>query len=228
LDEKREKGTGLCSTRQKRPVPFTATATDGLIEIASPAKKRGGLAMTVLLITGCARLFGWEIHAPGILSSNFAQQIRPVEERAALYLPSEVLTYQSKDKGSWSADPQTYHVGEALAPMLLEGFQNGFSEFVFLETEPTASILRRYGIKRLAVVRIKDFKNRVTWGGQGLMLITETAVFDSEMKKLAQFESRGSSESEKIFAKKGGPEVNLNAAIENNVRAVVQHLQDMK
>lgn len=186
------------------------------------------LALFFLLQAGCARLFGWDIHAPGILSSNFSRQIQPAQERVALYLPPEVLTYQSRDRGSWSADPQTYHVGEALGPMLLEGFQNGFSEFVFLETGPEASILRRYGIKRLAVVRIKDFKNRVTWGGQGLILVTETAVFDSEMKKLAQFESRGSSESEKIFSKKGGPEVNLNAAIENNIRAVVQHLQDMK
>ena len=180
------------------------------------------------LLFGCARLFGWDIHAPGILSGNFTQLVRPVDERAALYLSPGLLPFKSTDRGSWSADPQTYHIGEALGPLLVEGFQNGFSEFIFLETEPTAGLLSRYGINRVAVVRIKDFKNRVTWRGQGLVLVTETAVFDSGMNKLAQFESTGSSESEKIFAKKGGPEVNLNAALENNVRAIVQHIQDIR
>ena len=182
----------------------------------------------MVLFLGCARLFGWDIHAPGILSENFTQLVRAVDERVALYLPPELLRYESKDKGSWSADPQTYHVGEAFGPMLVEGFQNGFSEFIFLETRPTPEILARYGIHRLAVVRLKDFGNRVTWKGQSLTLATETAVFDSGMKEIDRFESRGTSASGKIFAKKGGPEVNLNAALENNVRAVVQHLQDVR
>ena len=186
------------------------------------------LILIFILHAGCARLFGWGIHAPGILSHNFTQLILPVEERVALYVSPSLLTYISTDRGYWSADPQTYHVGEALGPMLLEGFQDGFSEFIFMETEPTAEILRRYGIQRLAVVRIKDFRNQVTWKGQGLKLVTETAVFDSEMKEITRFESSGFSSSEKIFAKKGGPEVNLNAAIENNVRAIVQHLQDIR
>ncbi len=186
------------------------------------------LILLFILQAGCARLFGWEIHAPGILSSNFEQLIRPASERVALYVPPELLTYVSKDKGSWSADPQTYYVGEALGPMLLEGFQNGFGKFVFMETEPSAGILQRYGIRRLAVVRIKEFRNQVTWKGQGLKLVTETAVFDPEMKEIERFESSGISASEKIFSKKGGPEVNLNAALENNVRAVVQHLQDVR
>ena len=191
--------------------------------------KKAGLALTgMVLFLGCARLFGWDIHAPGILSENFTQLVRAVDERVALYLPPELLRYESKDKGSWSADPQTYHVGEAFGPMLVEGFQNGFSEFIFLETRPTPEILARYGIHRLAVVRLKDFGNRVTWKGQSLTLATETAVFDSGMKEIDRFESRGTSASEKIFSKKGGPEVNLNAALENNVRAVVQHLQDVR
>ena len=184
------------------------------------------ILLITFLLPGCARLFGWDIHAPGVLSSNFTQLVHPIDERIALYIPEEFLQYKSKDRGSWSADPQTYHVGEALGPLLVEGFQNGFSEFILLETEPTAALLKRYGINRFVVVRIKEFKNKVTWKGQGLLLVTETAVFDSGMNKLAQFESTGSSESEKIFAKKGGPEVNLNAALENNVRAIVQHIQD--
>lgn len=192
------------------------------------AGRAGIILWAAFCLSGCARLFGWDIHAPGILSSNFAQLVQPIDERFALYIPPELLQFESKDRGSWSADPQTYHIGEALGPLLVEGFQGGFSEFILLETEPNAALLKRYGINRLAVVRIKDFKNRVTWRGQGLGLVTETAVFDSDMNKLAQFESSGSSESEKIFAKKGGPEVNLNAALENNVRAIVQHIQDIK
>ena len=182
----------------------------------------------LLFFAGCARLFGWDIHAPGILSENYARLIRPVDERIALYLPPEVLNFESKDKGSWSADPQTYHVGEAFGPMLVEGFQTGFSEFIFLETPPAPEILERYGIHRLALVRIRDFGNRVTWKGQALTFATEVVVFDSAMKEIDRFEAKGTSASEKIFAKKGGPEVNLNAALENNVRAVIQHLQDVK
>lgn len=184
------------------------------------------LAM-IFLQTGCATLFGWDIHAPGILSERFSEVVRPFPERIALYLAPELLEYQSKDRGSWTADPQIYHVGEALGPMLVEGFQNGFEEFIFLETEPTPQVLKRYGIPRLAVIRIKEFKNRVTWRGQALTLVTETVVLDPDLHLVARFEATGSSDSQKVFAKKGGPEVNLNAAIENNVLALIQSLQEL-
>ena len=216
------------------PLNGGITLFEGHKKPAAGARLRAmSVALTVtppliFLLAGCASIFGWDIHAPGVLSSNFPQLVQPTHERLALYVMPEVLNYESRDKGSWSADPQTYHVGEAFGPMLIEGFQNGFDEFIFLETAPTPQILKRYGINRLAVVRIAGFKNLVTMKGQALAFITETAVFDQEMKPLGRFESRGSSESEKIFAKKGGPEVNLNATIENNVRAIVQHLQDVR
>ena len=178
--------------------------------------------------TGCAAIFGWNIHAPGILSENFSKRLTPVHERVALYLAPGFLSYQSKNKGGRTADPQTYYIGEALGPMLIEGFQDGFDEFIFLETEPSPPILKRYGIRRLVVVRVKDFENSVTLKGQAVTLVTETAVFDQDMRLLSQFESAGTSDSQKVFAKKGGPEVNLNAAIENNVLAIVAQLQDWK
>lgn len=177
---------------------------------------------------GCARLFGWDIHAPGLLSSQFAQTIQPQEERIALYLEPGLLSYESKDRGGRTADPQTYHIGEALGPMLVEAFQASFQEFIFLETEPTPRILKRYGIPRVAVVRVKAFQNRVTWRGQEVALETETAVFDSDLHSLGRFEARGTSGAQGVFAKRGGPEVNLNAAIEANVLAIVQNLQGWK
>ena len=180
----------------------------------------------VLIAAGCASIFGWDIHAPGILSEDFSKAIQPLNIRIALYLPPELLTYESKDRGGKTADPQIYHVGEALAPMLVEGFQDGFEEFIFLETEPSVAVLKQYGIPYFVTIRIKDFKNRVSWHGQGIALTTETIVFDSDLKSLARFESQGTSDARKVFAKKGGPQVNLNAAIENDVLAVVLYLQD--
>lgn len=180
----------------------------------------------VLLFSGCAALFGWDIHAPGALSNGFFYQVQPVQERIALYLEPGTLDYESRLRGSWSADPQTYHIGEAFVPMAIEGFQSGFEEFILLETEPTPELLAHYGIQYLAVVRIKDFGNRVTWKGQALRITTETALLDTAMKRLARFDSEGVSDAEKVFAKKGGPQVNLNAAIENNIMAMVRHIQD--
>ncbi len=180
----------------------------------------------VVVLTGCARIFGWDIHAPGILSTNFTEQVQAAPQRVALYLPPEVLAYQSKERGGRWADPQTYHLGEAFGPMILEAFQEGFEEFIFLEAEPTPQVLKRYGIPHLVVVRIKDFNNRVTLKGQAVQIVTEAAVLDSDLNLLGRFESKGSSDAQKVFAKKGGPEVNLNAAIENNVLAIVQYLQD--
>ena len=181
----------------------------------------------IFLFAGCAALFGWDIHAPGMMSYGFAQRIQPVNERIALYADPAAWNFQSRDRGSRTADPQTYHVGEAFVPMLIEGFQQAFDEFVFMEVEPTADILKQYGIPRLAVVRIRGFKNRVTWSGEGeLQLFTETIMLDQNLRQIVRFESQGVSDAEKIFAKKGGPEVNLNAAIENNIRAIVQHVQD--
>ena len=186
------------------------------------------LAFILFFETGCAALFGWNIHAPGILSESFARTVQPAPERVALYFSPELLTYESKDRGSRTADPQTFYLGEALGPMLIEGFQNSFQEFIFLEVEPTPAILKQYGIQRLAVVRIKDFKNRVTLKGQKITVVTETAVLDSDLHTLSDFESTGESDTQKVFAKKGGPEMNLNAAIERNVLAIVQNLQDWK
>lgn len=180
------------------------------------------------MLTGCATIFGWKIHAPGLLSNEFGRKIHPASERIALFLPSETLHYESKNRGGWTADPQTYYVGEALGPMLLEGFQAGFSEFIFLETEPTPQVMKQYAVPRLVVVRVKEFKNRVTLKGQAVGLVTETVVLDPDFKLLSRFESRGTSDARKVFSKRGGPEVNLNAAIENNVLAIVQNLQDWK
>ena len=184
------------------------------------------LLLSFLLFSGCATLFGWDIHAPGLLSENFFYQIQALPHRVALYIEPSAVSSISKNRGGALADPQTYHVGEAFVPMAIEGFQQGFQEFIYLEVPPDAAILKRYGISYLAIVRIKDLGNRVTWKGQALELTTELAVTDSMMRLLNRFEARGSSDAEKIFSKKGGPEVNLNAAIENNIIAMVHYLQD--
>lgn len=191
-----------------------------------PSKKIFVTLYCSLFLFGCAALFGWDIHAPGILSENFSYRIRPMKERVALYLESSVWEAVSKNRGGWSADPQTYHIGEAYVPMVVEGFQAGFEEFIFLEIEPTPSLARQYDIPYTAVIRMKDFGNRVTLKGQAVILTTETVILDRNLNELGRFQSHGASDAEKIFAKKGGPEVNLNAAIENNVMAIVQYIQD--
>lgn len=185
-----------------------------------------GLSLALILLTGCARLFGWDIHAPGLLSEHFSEQVRPAKERIALYLPGEFLNFKSTKRGGRFADPQTYHVGEAFGPMLIEAFQTGFEEFIFMEVEPTPEILKRYGIPHVVFVQIKDFDNRVTLKGQGIGIRTEAVVKDADLNLVARFESEGTSDAEKIFAKKGGPEVNLNAALEHNAASIVQYLQD--
>lgn len=180
----------------------------------------------MLSASGCAALFGWKIHAPGMLSGNFEQRVQPAPQRIALYLEPSVFTYISNDRGDKLADPTTFYIGESYAPMILEGFQQAFEEFVYMEAEPTTALLKQHGIPRLAVVRIKSFDNTMSWKGQGVRLVTETLVLDSDLNPLDRFESAGSSDVEKVFAKKGGPEVNLNAALEHNVTAIIQYIQD--
>jgi len=185
------------------------------------------LLLTLPLVhAGCAALFGWKIHAPGLHSKNFYSRVNTIPRRIGLYLTPESFDYQSKKRGGKLADPQTYYIGESFAPMTVEAFQRGFEEFIYFETEPTLEMLKQYGIPYLAVVRVADFGNRVTLKGQALWIHTETAVFDSQMNRLGLYESSGMSDAQKVFAKKGGPEVNLNAAIENNLTSMVQFLQD--
>lgn len=193
--------------------------------------QRPRIFLLLFLLTGmnisCAALFGWKIHAPGVLSNNFSYQTHLVKARVALYPDPALSTYISKNKGGRTADPQTYFIGEAFQPMLIEAFQSAFEEFILMETEPDEAILKRYQIPYLVMVRMKEFGNEVAWSGRhGVRLKTEILVLDETMKKIALFEATGSSEAKGIFAKKGGPEVNLNAAIENNLIAVVQYLQD--
>lgn len=190
----------------------------------NPSKKH--LWFFAFLFSSCAAIYGWKIHAPGVLSGNYASQVLPLNARIALYLPPKVYTEVSQNKGGWTADPQTYYLGEAFAPMVLEAFQGAFEEFIFLETEPSAEILRHYAVPYLAMVRISDFKNKVTLKGQAVELQTETVIYDTDLKLLARIRTTGSSDAKKIFAKKGGPEINLNAAIENNVISIIQYLQD--
>ena len=180
----------------------------------------------LIMLCGCAALFGWNIHAPGMLSNQFYQNVSPAPQRIALYLPLETTGYRSLNRGGRFADPQTYFIGEALGPMALEAFQQGFEEFIFLETEPDAALMARYGIAYAAVLHIQNFRNRVTLKGQALELETETRVYDQALRPAGIFKSTGTSDAKKVFAKKGGPEVNLNAAIENNLTVVVQSLQD--
>jgi len=177
-------------------------------------------------LAGCAALFGWKIHAPGVLSKDFEGTVTPKPYRIALYVPPESLSFQSKDKGGKTADPQTYFIGESFGPMAVEAFQSGFEEFIFMEVPPTPEILKHYGISYLVVTGIVDFHNKVTWKTQTLQLITQTVLLDPELHFLARFESAGQSKAQNVFGTRGGPEVNLNAAIENNVVSLVQYLQD--
>ena len=180
----------------------------------------------VPILAGCATLFGWDIHAPAVLSSGFYQDVRPLPQRVALYVDPPVLELVSKNKGGRFADPQTYHLGEAYVPMLIEGFQQGFTEFLLLETEPSQDILRQYAIPYLVYIRPKTFSNDVTLKGQTLSFETETLVFNQDLTLLDRFQTTGTSDAKKVFAKKGGPEVNFNAALESNIESMVLHIQD--
>ena len=180
----------------------------------------------LLLLPGCARLFGWEIHAPGILSQNFYHQVAPSNARVGLYITPRLRDYISDDKGTRFSDPQNYYIGEAFTPLLVEGFQQAFDEFILLEVEPGPEILRQYAIPHLVVVDIAGFRNIKDMKGQAVVVTTEAGIYDTDMNLAARFEAKGSSGAQKVFAKKGGPEVNLNAALENNVIVIIQYLQD--
>lgn len=92
-----------------------------------------------------------------LLSQRFYERVQPVPQRLALYFDLSFFGAVSKNKGGRFADPQTYHIGEAYVPILIEGFQQGFGEFVLPEEEPTREILARYAIPYLAYVRPRTF-----------------------------------------------------------------------
>lgn len=184
------------------------------------------LGLFCFLVSGCATLFGWNIHAPAVLSQNFYQEVQPEQQRVALYMDPSISGLVSKNKGGRTADPQTYYIGEAYVPMLIEGFQQGFTEFILLETEPSQEVLQRYGIAYLLYVRPRAFENNVSLKGQVLGFETEQFVFDGKLRPLDRFRSKGTSDSKKVFAKKGGPEVNFNGALENNIKSMVIYAQD--
>ncbi len=177
-------------------------------------------------ICGCARLFGWDIHAPGLLSEGFYQHVAVEKAAVALYLMPGTEAYVARDRGSRWADPQTFYIGEAAAPILIEAFQAAFERFAFVEEEPTAAVLQRHGFDYLVAVRIGGFRNRVTLKSQRVILELEAEVYNKDLMRVAHFKSRGMSEAFRVFAKKGGPEVNLNAAIENAVVSMIYFLQE--
>jgi len=179
-----------------------------------------------LTLSGCATLFGWDIHAPALLSQRFYEHVEPAPQRLALYLDPSLLKLISQNKGGRFADPQTYHIGEAYVPIAIEGFQRGFSEFILIEEEPTQQLLTQYAIPYLVYVRPKGFENDVSLKGQIVGFETETLVFDQNLLLLDRFRTSGKSDSKKVFAKKGGPQVNFNAALENNVESIVLYIQD--
>lgn len=179
-----------------------------------------------LMLSGCATLFGWDIHAPALLSQRFYERVEPAPQRLALYLEPSLPRLISQNKGGRFADPQTYHIGEAYVPILIEGFQQAFSEFILLEEEPTQEALAQYAVPYLVYVRPKGFKNDVSLKGQVVAFETETLVFDKDLGLLDRFRTSGKSDSKKVFAKKGGPQVNFNAALENNTESIVLYIQD--
>ncbi|OGW82430.1 MAG: hypothetical protein A2Z83_03760 [Omnitrophica bacterium GWA2_52_8] len=184
-------------------------------------------ALVFPMMAGCAAIYGWNIHAPGLMSGEFARDIPPYAARVGLYIPEDQSAFISKDKGTRMSDPQTYYVGESFVPMLVEAFQTGFEEFVLFETVPIPAMMTQYGVDYLAVVKITGFRNRKKYREQGLDVQTETTVFKPDLHLLARYETTGASDAPGTFAKRGGPEVNLNHAIESNLRSVVIYLQDL-
>ena len=184
------------------------------------------VTICAVMLSGCATLFGWDIHAPAVLSKRFYERVEPAPQRLALYLDPSLFELISKNKGGRFADPQTYHIGEAYVPIVIEGFQRGFDEFILIEDEPTQEILARYAIPYLVYIRPKVFENDVTMKGQTVAFETEILVFDRDLKLLDRFRTSGKSDSKKVFAKMGGPQVNLNAALENNTESIVLYIQD--
>jgi hypothetical protein len=180
----------------------------------------------LVIFAGCTTLFGWKIHAPGILSNKFYAEIEKTDARIALYIPPHCAEFISLEKGGKLADPQTYFIGEAFAPMLVESFQHAFSEFVFTEIDPSVDVLKQYQIPYIVVIDIREFQNRVTLKGQAVSIITEVWLLNSGLELVRHLEVVGTSDAQKVFAKKGGPEVNLNAAVEQNLRLTIAYLQD--
>lgn len=187
------------------------------------------LLALLLCLHGCATLFGWDIHAPGVLSQHFVETVPKSSQRIGLYLDSSLGAFQSTDRGSALSDPQTYHIGESLHPMLIEAFQQAFEEFILLEVESNPGILKQYAIPYVVTIRVHGFNNTKgrPLSRQVLTLFTKVELYDSNLTPLQRFEAKGRSDTRKVFAKRGGPEVNLNAAIENNVLATIQFLQDV-
>jgi len=188
--------------------------------------KKIGYGVVLVLVCGCATFFGWDIHAPGVLSENFYFDRSPYMIRMALYLPDSVATYVATDRGGRLADPQTYYVGESFVSMLIEGMQASFEEFVLLEIPPSSALLKQYTIPYVVVVDDVTCGNRVTLRGQRLMLHVRVRLYNDDGKLITTFSAEGSSAARRVFAKRGGPEVNLNAALENTIRAVVDGVSD--
>ncbi len=93
----------------------------------------------VLFFAGCATIFGWNIHAPGLHSKNFYSRVATVPERVGLYLTPETFDYESKERGGKLADPQTYYLGESFAPMAVEAFQREQRESKRIALSPRRS-----------------------------------------------------------------------------------------
>ncbi len=182
--------------------------------------------MCALGVSGCATLFGWDIHAPAVLSQGYYERVQPASDRVAVYLDPSLFQLTSKNKGGRFADPQTYHIGEAYVPLVIEGFQQGFNEFLLIEDEPTQALLTQYAIPYLVYIRPKAFNNDVSLKGQVLSFETEALIFDKDLRLLDRVRTSGKSDSKKVFSQKGGPEVNLNAALENNIESMVLYIQD--
>ena len=185
------------------------------------------MILLMLVITGCTYLFGWNIHAPGILSAQFYEERTPADRRVALYVNPAAREFQSDDKGDRFADPKVFNVGEAFYPMIIEAFQASFTEFVLIDVEPTDAILKQHSIPYLVAVDITGFDNRGIMKAHSYALKTEVYVFDSDLNLRARFEAERSSEAQKLYGKKGAPEVNLNAAVENNIKVTVEFLHDL-
>jgi len=123
-------------------------------------KRMNGLFLILfcaLPLSGCATFFGWDIHAPALLSQRFYEHVQPQPQRLALYLDPSLPQMTSQNKGGRFADPQTYHIGEAYIPIVIEGFQQGFSEFILMEEEPTQAVLAQYAIPYLIYLEFGTF-----------------------------------------------------------------------
>lgn len=145
-----------------------------------------GIGVLGLLFSGCHT-----IRPVATADTSYLEKTPHSSKKILLVLDEDYRSYVSHDRGNSMADPQAYHVGEALGPLTTAFFTKAYPHADIAEKLPAAA---HYGEWDFVICpRVESFSNDLgSWSlKQSIAVGLSADIFDSQLNDYGRVSGAG-------------------------------------